>query len=227
VNGERELLRKAGVVFKGKLNFVDAGANVGDWTNEAILSTSDYKGHLFEISSSNVESLKRRFRSDENLLINRVALSDTTGTLHYQDYGDKHKWNTTIVSTEYHKKNFELKSASAITGDEYCQIHGIDQINLLKIDVEGAEYSVLQGFTRMLASQSVDIIQFEYGYISGDAHTLMRDFFLFFEKFGYSIGPLRKNGVQFKNFDYQDNEFKSGPNYVAATEQYIAPLRHF
>lgn len=44
-------------------------------------------------------------------------------------------------------------------GDAYCQQHGIDRIDLPKIDVEGAEHLVMDGFGDMLSK--VGVIQWE------------------------------------------------------------------
>jgi len=67
----------------------------------------------------------------------------------------------------------------------------------------------------MLEANSIRIIQFEYGYTNGDAKFLMRDFFEFFEKFGYILAPLRPRQMSFEVWRYEFNDFKSGPNWVA------------
>jgi hypothetical protein len=38
-----------------------------------------------------------------------------------------------------------------LTLDDYCEAHGIDRIDALKMDVQGAETAVLEGFRRTLA----------------------------------------------------------------------------
>jgi hypothetical protein len=100
-------------------------------------------------------------------------------------------------------------------GDAYCDENGIDFIDFLKIDVEGAEHLVLAGFDKMLMRKSVRLIQFEYGYTNGDTKFLMRDFYEYFEKLGYIIGRVRKGPIFFDKWTYKHNDFKSGPNYVA------------
>ena len=98
---------------------------------------------------------------------------------------------------------------------KYCKTNNIKSIDFLKIDVEGSEHMVLEGFTDLLSKKAIKVIQFEYGYANADVHFLMRDFFKFFERFGYIIGKLIKNGVIFSDFDYKLNDFNSGPNFVA------------
>ena len=45
--------------------------------------------------------------------------------------------------------------------DDYCAGHGIDRIDYLKIDVEGAELDVLRGSAGLLARRAIGLIQFE------------------------------------------------------------------
>jgi FkbM family methyltransferase len=49
----------------------------------------------------------------------------------------------------------------AITLDEYCKTHGIQSIDLLKIDVEGAELMVLMGASMVLSGDSKPVILIE------------------------------------------------------------------
>lgn len=91
----------------------------------------------------------------------------------------------------------------------------IESIDILKIDVEGADHLVLKGFSKILEKNNIRLIQFEYGYTHGDAKFLMRDFYELFEGYGYIVGRLTKKGVKFEDWHYKMNDFKSGPNYVA------------
>ena len=50
---------------------------------------------------------------------------------------------------------------AATSLDDYCQQHGVQRIDYLKIDVEGAELDVLRGAAGLLARQAVGLIQFE------------------------------------------------------------------
>ena len=63
-----------------------------------------------------------------------------------------------------------------IRGDDYCEKHEIDSINFLKIDTEGSEHLVLQGFDRMLTGKKIDVIQFEYGNINIESKFLLYDY---------------------------------------------------
>ena len=74
---------------------------------------------------------------------------------------------------------------------------------------------VLRGFSNLLEHKAVRIIQFEYGYTNGDSKFLMRDFYQFFKDYGYTLARVQKGPLSFREWAYSDNDFKSGPNYVA------------
>lgn len=76
----------------------------------------------------------------------------------------------------------------------------------------------------MLSRQQIDVLQFEYGYSSGEAGSLMSDAFRLLEGHGYVVGPVRPGGVDFRPFRKADNDFMSGPNYAAALPQHVDML---
>jgi len=52
----------------------------------------------------------------------------------------------------------EIKSASTISVDGFCELHRINRLQLLHSDIQGAEFLMLQGAKRMLAAQAIDYL---------------------------------------------------------------------
>jgi Methyltransferase FkbM domain len=102
------------------------------------------------------------------------------------------------------------------TGDEITKRLALPRIDLLKIDVEGHEIEVLSGFATVLASAVLQpqVIQFEYGvtWLPG-RHNLLEAYRIL-EPFGYAIGRLYPDGVDFKPYTFADDHFRMG-NYIA------------
>ena len=204
--------------LKGIDCIFDVGANVGDWS---LLAAKFFPG-------SNIWSFEMSFETHEHLNSNvsdisaihpvNMALSNSSGRTQYLDHGDDAGTNS-LVSSCQDDVDAILKEVESVTGTQFCSGNGIDRIGLLKIDVEGAERLVLEGFDEMLDAGKIDVIQFEYGYANGDDHFLMRDFYELLTRKGYIMGPLKPAGVFFADFEYPLNNFDSGPNYVAVRKE--------
>ena len=216
-NGERNLLE----TFKSeKTNVIfDVGANIGDWSKIARELFPKTQIHSFELSPTTYNNLLNKLYGLE-IFVNNFGLGDLDATIDFKDYGADSKVNTIILDAKYHDHKIQPKISKAriAKGDTYCLEKKIDFIDILKIDVEGAENLVLKGFSEMLKNKKVRLIQFEYGYTNGDSHFLMRDFYEFFNSFGYKVGKLSKKGVIFNSWNYKLNDFRSGPNYIAIQE---------
>lgn len=213
-NGEHDLLRKLGALpFR---TVFDVGSNVGDWALTARKFFPAATIHAFELAQGTFQTLSGRLGSG-NFVLNNVGLSDRTGMIRYKDYGPGSGLNTVVLSATFHDQTTAptLLEAQTMTGDAYCAAAGIASIDFLKVDVEGAEGLVLRGFDGMLRRGAVRVVQFEYGYESGDAGTLMRHFYGLFEAHGYLVGRVRKGPITFPAWTYQNNDFDSGPNYLA------------
>jgi len=216
-NGEHSLLKKLKNNFNFKVIF-DVGANKGDWAKRASRIFENAQIHCFEISKSNFNFLKKL--KNNNLVLNNLGLSDKNESILYKDYGSSSPVNTILEHTDFHDKKYSLKKCQLITGDSYCKNNNIQEIDFLKIDVEGAESLVLKGFKNFLISNKIKIIQFEYGYANGDINFLIKDFYRLLNGSNYSVGPLKKEGVIFMDFDYGLNNFRSGPNFIAISNEY-------
>jgi hypothetical protein len=82
------------------------------------------------------------------------------------------------------------------TLDSYCSEHGIQQIDFIKIDVEGAEKFVLEGAKDMLQSHRIKAGIFEVGETLSDAGTSTEEVCALLENYGYVINK------EFSTHDY-------------------------
>jgi len=214
-NGEEHLLDA--LSDSGVKTVFDVGANIGGWTEIAILKFKDANVHSFEISKTTFKSLQKKHVNNTRIFLNNFGLSDKKGQIEYKDYGENSGVNSLIMDANFHDQHISPTLVSAVveTGNDYCKKKKIGEIDFLKIDVEGAEHLVLRGFSDLLENSAIKVIQFEYGYTHADARFLIKDFYKLLEKYGYLLGPLKPNGVIFMDFEYALNDFNSGPNYVA------------
>ncbi len=59
----------------------------------------------------------------------------------------------------------ETIEVSAETLDTFCAARGITNINVLKLDTQGAEHAILSGATQMLAEQRIELILTEFFFV--------------------------------------------------------------
>ena len=212
-NGElrfmKERLVNCEVVF-------DVGANIGDWAAIALEVNPSLSLHCFEPSRPTFERLlKRSFQ--ENARRNHFGLGSAAEvkTLHVFEEGAGH-------NSLYQRRGLEdgwnlqpqtlTETVRLETLDWYCAHHGINEIDFLKLDVEGHELSVFQGASEFLGAGKVKAIQFEYGGCNIDAKVFLKDIFEFFGPLPYSFFKLYPNELRpvvrydqrLENFQFQN-----------------------
>jgi FkbM family methyltransferase len=122
----------------------DIGANIGYYTT--LLATCARKGmvyafepDLFNFALLNVNVKINRL---DNVILNQVAVGEESGESQFV-VADDHAFSSlkNTARTEIQ----EIVDVPIITLDEYVRRNGIQRLNFLKIDVEGAEGSVIDG----------------------------------------------------------------------------------
>jgi len=207
-NGEYKLIQKL-QSFEIKIIF-DVGCNEGNWSELVHKIKSSSKIYAFDINKNCIKNLKNKFN-----LINffNLGLSNINSVKYFNFYSKTSSLNSAF---NFHGLNCKKRKVKVIKGDDFCSKKKIEEIDFLKIDVEGMEHLVLEGFKKKIRSNKIKMIQFEYGYTNGISKFLMYDFFIFFQKYNYILGRITNLGVDFiDNFDFKYNNFNSGPNFLA------------
>lgn len=214
-NGEAWLLTRLAPLRPAAV--LDVGANVGSWSIAAIGQFESATVHAFEPIQDTYQRLVANVgsASPSRFVANNVALSSTAKAEMPMWLGHESK-----VASAVHRGDVdsgEQVAVESLDGDEYCASHGIEHIDLLKIDTEGHDLEVLRGFQGMLRRGAVDVIQFEFTLFAVYARTWLGDFYSLLEPFGYSIGKLYPTWVDWRAYDAHDERFFRC-NFVAVCE---------
>ncbi|MCP5157673.1 MAG: FkbM family methyltransferase [Ectothiorhodospiraceae bacterium] len=191
---------------------LDVGANVGDWARLAATALPDAVVHCFEVFPETAARLATRVADLERVQVNAFGLGRCEGEVRLKVF-DEYDVLTTTVDIPH---PYALRHASGhlSTGDAYLAGRGLDRVGLVKIDVEGAEYEVLEGLSTALDGGAVEVIQFEYGTGSIVTKHLLYDYYQLLSRRGYAVGKLYPNYVEFRDYVFEHEDFRAG-NFVA------------
>lgn len=214
-NGENDVLVKlAGYKLK---TIFDVGSNVGNWAKMASHAHPDATIHCFEIAPALAQRLIEALQDKGNFVVNCFGLLDKQGTVDIKYYPESHE-HTSIVGDFPVEADYTIAAAEVATGVEYFELSGLNEIDLLKIDVEGSEHLVLEGFRKCFECKKINLVQFEYGRRNILTKHLLIDFYRFFHKYGYLVGKIYPGYVDFRDFNIYHEDF-IGPNYLAIRKE--------
>jgi FkbM family methyltransferase len=139
---------------------IDAGANVGQYTLLAasVVGPSG-EVHSFEPVPRSFDRLQRNVEANRvaNARLNRVALWSEATELHFGLATEEVNDGSYSVGSADHSL-VPVASAPALRMDDYARGNGIRQVDLIKMDIEGAEAAALQGMKDVIARDHPPIL---------------------------------------------------------------------
>jgi len=198
-------------MFRGtNLTVFDIGANQGLWSKCFLDCYGDRTEsiHLFEPLSGNIRIIEERkalgfFEPMENkLIINPFAISKESGQADiYFDKKDSTLASLSLPESRFGENIIKLdkkETVKMLSVGDYCSPKGIAEIDIVKIDTEGHEYSILEGMISYFENKSVKTVVFEFGIHQARMRQNFQDFWDFFTSLGYNMYFFRggKNGFK-------------------------------
>ncbi len=210
-NGELTVLKKISTLNLSVI--IDGGANIGRYSLLANQLMPNAQIYSFEPVKSTFEKLKENVKAHSNIIPIEKGLYKENCTKEINIFtSDTHSSLFDIQGLSYESN--EKQTIELIKGDDFIKKFKINEIDLLKIDVEGAEYDVLLGFEKQIKLGKIKMIQLEYGYINITTKKLLIDYYNFFESRGYVIGKIFPKTVEFRKYEFKYEDFL-GPNFIA------------
>ena len=153
------------------MTVLDVGANVGELTSLfSRFVTPGGSVHAFEPVDLAFERLEAVVSAlgRPNVVLNRLAVSAESGSIVLNLYDEEHLSWSTVAARPIRKGGADVlpvgrEEVPSVSLDDYCAERSIDRIDLLKIDVEGAELDVLRGSERLLKARAIACCVFEFG----------------------------------------------------------------
>jgi FkbM family methyltransferase len=137
---------------------IDIGAHIGLYT----ITSSKQVGNTgkvvaIEADPDNFWLLKRNIALNNltNVLPLNYAVFSTRTRMKLYEQSASAKYNSLMLARARTENYVEV---NADTLDSILEQNGITQVNWIKIDVEGAEFEVLKGSTKMLSGETVSLL---------------------------------------------------------------------
>lgn len=143
-----------GVVF-------DIGANIGSFSIDIASILDIDTVYAFEPCPATYERLKLNIRLNnlKNIHLCCMALSDKRGSFEF--LVNEQSPATNRLCLDSMRDNHEVIQVISETLDAFCHENKIEVIDILKIDVEGAELYVLKGAEELLLQRKIKLIFLE------------------------------------------------------------------
>jgi FkbM family methyltransferase len=201
------------LLAKNRPIFFDIGANTGGYSAMLRAAFPNAVIHAFEPHPATFNRLVQN--NAENFMhCHNAALGDNAGTMTLFDCANPSgscfaSLNRSVISQMNDSRVLEYR-VEVQTLDDFAAKNKINSIDLLKIDTEGWEFSVLKGSHRLIQNHSIKCIQFEFNCQNVQTRVFFSDFqkllpnYIFFRLLPSGLFPLNSDPLLTELFGYQN-----------------------
>lgn len=187
---EKQLVDFLKPLVKGK-TFFDVGANIGAYT--LTLAKSAARTYSFEASASNATILQNFIGLSKlkNIEVINKAVSNKAGEV-IELYSSP---DTGGNNTQFHDFGKGSETVSTITLDQFVADNNIDQVGVIKIDIEGSELAAFQGAHNLLSKcRPVLLVEF-HALVAKQANWELSELYNLLKSYDYNVFELSKKGL--------------------------------
>ncbi|MER6059616.1 FkbM family methyltransferase [Streptomyces sp. NPDC001792] len=202
----------------------DVGANFGQWTTclQAALGTSAGSFFMFEPQSACQPTLTRM--SDSRRVLIPAAVGDKPGSATiFSDTPGSGVASVHMRRDSYFGDLTAYQDLVPVTTiDREVKKRRIDHIDLLKLDIEGAELAALRGASTSLEERRIATIAFEFGSANVYSRIFFRDFWDLLDPLGYRLWRICPGGTLLALTEYVEEleHFRGVSNYIASLNSF-------
>ena len=196
----RRLIRFLTKILNTENNFIDCGANFG-WISISVaaeLQRRRASGRVLAIEANAstaallVKSIKRN-RLQERIILAQTFVGETEGMT------DFYKCSATETSSGYYSDHIkdavekysgriQIQKIPTSSLDSLCETYKLEKVGAVKIDVEGAELSVLKGCQKLIQQSPEPVFVVEMNPVTARAAGYsIRDIWDYFVSAGFHI----------------------------------------
>jgi FkbM family methyltransferase len=160
---EQDILNCWQTIAKSAKVVLDVGANAGIYSLAALAIQPDVVVHAFEPTPEIATRLRvtARLNGLENLYVHEVAVLREDGQATLRRFRGELGNNDGMNFVTKDIGASDAERVKTVSLDQFCQDHCIDYVDLLKLDVQGHEYSALKGAELLIRAARVGTIFME------------------------------------------------------------------
>jgi FkbM family methyltransferase len=145
---------------KGAKVVLDVGANAGIYSLAALAIQRDATVHAFEPTPEIAARLREtaRLNGFKRLYVHEVAVSKHNGLATLRRCRGELGTNEGMNFITRDLGDSGAERVQTVCLDQFCHDYGIDHVDLLKLDVQGNEHSVLLGAEQLIRTGRIGII---------------------------------------------------------------------
>ena len=195
----------------------DVGANIGDFSRLVQRASPTTKIIAFEPQPKTYDHVTAQI-SGPDIQIEPLALSDFIGEAELFDTASA-EWTSVASlnreSVEAYVGDVRSFTTKVTTVDAYCAEHGIESIDLLKIDAEGHDLHVMRGAREMRDKGAIRALSFEFTGACFDTKVAFKD--ILTELSDFDVYRILANGSLSKidQYEYRYHEILVSSSYIA------------
>lgn len=194
---EKECIEQLVPMLSDNPIIIDVGANKGEWSDVVMRMIPDCHVVFIEPNKVLIHYLMMKYDYNENHItyLNMAAYRKAGKTIPFYYFTNRNSGLSSIYNNhewDYLPKQFGKIGTTTI--DQYCGQLGVDHVDFIKIDVEGAELDVMMGMLQTLKEKKVKFIQVEYSSHYQLANATFREIFYIVSAAGYNV-YLYVNGI--------------------------------
>jgi FkbM family methyltransferase len=185
---------------------IDVGSNKGHWA-DLILTHFEENCllHLFEPNEILLNFTKIKYEYNRNVTYNDSVAHHTDNELipfyYFENYNNE---LSSIYKDEWDGLPMKEKMCGTITIDNYCSLKGIDYVDCIKIDAEGADVDVFNGCMKLLMNDGIGFLIMEYSHHYKRAGRNFKNVYDLVTTLGYSVYEFVDDNFEMVNSFNED-----------------------
>lgn len=160
VNSTKKIENLVNQIIKEPQVVLDVGANNGLFTYFLKTRFPDATVHLFEPDAELCKSIVLNCQQFTDIHVHQIAVSNQTGKIRFYINPSSRQTNSMhLACIENYSSNLIEAECEAITLDEFMQRHQLKHIDVLKVDIQGAESFMIDGGSNALKNTEVCFLE--------------------------------------------------------------------